>query len=79
VTERTELILYLSFATFCIVVFIAVLLVKRHGHTIETEVIRHDIAGVRQQMSAENGALQDDLKTTKTWVGKLLDRWGFLK
>lgn len=78
-TERTELILYFSVATFAIVVFIAIVLVRRHGHTVETAAIRDDIKGLRQQWDAEHQALQDDVKTTKGWVARILDRLGFLK
>ena len=78
-TERTELILYFSFATFCIVVFIAVLLLKRHGHTVETKVILDAIEGGRQQMDAEHSALQHEQRAQGSVIRKILDRLGFLK
>jgi hypothetical protein len=78
-TERTQIIMYLSFATFCVVVFIAVLLVKRQGHTIETQRILDAIEGGRQQMSAENTALQYEQRAQGSVLRKILDRLGFLK
>ncbi len=78
-TTREQLILYVCLATFVIVVFIAIILVRRHGHTLETSKIRGDIAGLRQQMDAEHQALQGDLRTTKGWVLRILNRFGFLQ
>jgi len=78
VTERTQVILYFSIATFVIVVLIAVLLIRRHGHTTETARIREDIEGVRQQVSALDQATQSDLRDIKSWLRRLLSRFGFL-
>jgi hypothetical protein len=78
-TERAQLTLYLVIAILVVVLFIAVLLIRRHGHTIETAKIRSDIAGMRQQMDVEHGAIQDDLKATKGWMLRILNRFGFLK
>jgi hypothetical protein len=83
------LILAFSVATFLVVVFIAILLIRRHGHTVETAKIRLDIAnsgiqtreeiaGMRQQWDAENQAIRADLKTVKTWTLRMLNRLGFL-
>jgi ABC-type nickel/cobalt efflux system permease component RcnA len=88
-TERTQLILFFSIATFVIVVFIAVVLIRRHGHTVETHAIRNDIAGarqearehikgMRQQMDNEHQAMNADIKTTKGWMLRMLNRFGFL-
>jgi hypothetical protein len=79
VTERTQWILYFSIATFLIVVFIALLLVRRHGHTVETAAIRADIEGVRQQNSAEHSALQGEQRSQGNALRRVLERFGFLR
>lgn len=84
-TERTQLILYFSVATFVIVVFIAVLLVRRHGHTTETAAIIRKVQQVddhleafRGQKDAEDGALRAELRWIKERVLKIFVRFGFL-
>lgn len=77
-TERTQLILYVVSATFVLVVFIAALLVHRHGHRPETKAILDAIEGGRQQNSAEHSALQGEQRGQGSALRRILDRFGFL-
>jgi hypothetical protein len=79
VTERTQWILLFSIATFVVVVFIAVILLRRHGHTLETDKILTSVEGMRQQNSAEHSAIQGEQRAQGRGLSKLLERFGFLK
>jgi hypothetical protein len=79
VTERTELILYFSIATFLVVVFIAVLLVKRHGHSIETKRILDAVEGARNQIDVLDGTVKGDMGVIKGWLSEVRERFGFLR
>lgn len=78
-SERSQVILYIVMATFVIVVFIAVLLIQRHGHKPETKAILDAIEGGRQQQSAEHSAMQYEQKAQGTVLRRILDRFGFIK
>jgi hypothetical protein len=73
------IVLGVSIATLVIVLFIAVLLVRRHGQTLETKSIRDDISGLRQQWDVEHGALRSEVKHATVLLRKILERFGFLK
>jgi hypothetical protein len=79
VSERTQLILFFSGATFFIVVFIAILLVYRHGHTVETKAILKAIEGTRGQIDVLDGTVKGEMGIIKTWLGEVRDRFGFLR
>jgi hypothetical protein len=78
-SERSQLILYLAWATLVLVIFIAVLLVRRHGHTTETKKILDAIEGTRQQISVLDQSTQGDMRAIKQWLLKILVRFGFLR
>ena len=73
-----RLIIFITFATLVIVIFIATLLVSRHGHSTETTKILDSIEGVRQQNSAEHSALQGEQRAQGNILRRILTRFGFL-
>lgn len=75
--ERAQITLVICIITLALVIAILLVLLKRHGHTTETSAIRSDIEGMRQQNDAEHQAMQSDIKTTKSWVLRILNRFGF--
>lgn len=73
-TERTQLILFFSIATFFVVLFIAVLLLMRRRDRAQPG----SLEAYRSQSDAEHGAQLSLLRELKGDVKKILHRFGFL-
>jgi hypothetical protein len=75
VTERTQLILFFVVSTFFIVVFIAILLVYRHGRTTETKTILKAIEGTRQQLSVHSDSVLGEMRILREGVAWIREKW----
>jgi hypothetical protein len=68
---REQWILSVCLATFGLVLFIAILLVRRHGHTIEAKAILDAVEG--------EGTVKGEMSHIKGWLAEIRDRFGFLR
>lgn len=68
-------LLVITLATLAIVIFIAI----RKSNESGVSEVRKDIEGLRQQWDVEHKALQSDIKVSKGWLLRILNRFGFLQ
>lgn len=71
--------IYLATATLAIVIFIAVVLIRRRGRSAETAAVLKAIEAMRRQNSTEHAAIQSVARSQSTMLSRLLTRFGFLK
>jgi hypothetical protein len=73
--ERTQLLVYIAVTTLIIVIFIACLLVRRHGRTAETAKLLKHMESLRAQNSAEHGQQEGFLRATRSDTSWLRHQW----
>jgi hypothetical protein len=73
----TQIVLIICGPTLILVGIILGILIKRHGHTLETEKILREMENVRAQNSAEHSKFEHVQRDHGNKITRLLGRYGF--
>jgi len=76
--ERTEISIYIGLSTLFIALIILAILVYRRGHQHDTHKIIEAIQGSRQQSTVFQDKMETEVRTIKTWLLKIMNRFGFI-